>query len=233
MHGTVVDPAGGGIQAGVYLHNAKQLVGRTSATKTGDFDVDVPPGDYLLEVRDAISFSPAMRRVTVAEVPNDVGRIEVEISGCEYPGTNCDYFGKSIPKAPAINVEEVCGSLRAPKDRWVVLVGRLSADGMSFEGNCGELPVLGTLRLPARIALDPPIGKESFLRLPVRNVEKKIEKARSMIRGRNEGGTFVAAYGYLSLTTGLKASKCKVACSPDFDVAPAHLIVIQAYRELP
>jgi hypothetical protein len=231
VHGAVVDPADAAIRADVYVHGSKQLVARTSAADTGDFKIEIPPGDYLLEVR-ATAFASAMRHIVVAEGRQEVGRIALDLSGCEYPGTISDYFGTPIPKASVIDVEDVCQALRhAPKDRWVVVVGRRSADGNGIDGNCNELPIVDTLRLPARVTLDVPV-QGSFAPIRVRNVEKKLEAVRSRLRSRGESGSIVAAYGYLSVPTNLKTKKCDVACSPDFDVAPAHFIAIEAYREL-
>ena len=102
FQGTVVDPAGGAVQAIVRV--LQQPTGSAiftfNATNSGAFQTDpLPAGVYSLTFS-----SPGFRRRDLRNVAIEAGRITalgeitLDLSGCDAPGTNCDYFGE-VPES--------------------------------------------------------------------------------------------------------------------------------------
>jgi hypothetical protein len=98
FQGTVVDPAGAAVPAIVRV--LQQPTGavmlKFNAADSGAFRTDpLPAGVYSLTF-----FSPGFRRRDLRNVALEAGRttalgkIRLDLSGCDAPGTNCDYFGE-------------------------------------------------------------------------------------------------------------------------------------------
>ena len=102
IQGTVVDTTGAGVRAMIRM--LQQPTGpailRFNTTDTGAFQTDpLPAGVYSL-----IFISPGFRRRELRSVVIEAGRttalgeIRLDLSGCDTPGTNCDYFG-AVPNS--------------------------------------------------------------------------------------------------------------------------------------
>lgn len=98
MQGHVVDAAGAPIQAAIRIiqPDTNTVVLRFRAKEDGTFQTDpLVPAIYSVT-----AFSPGFRRGGLRKVvikPGevaDLGTIRLDISGCDTPGTNCDYFGE-------------------------------------------------------------------------------------------------------------------------------------------
>ncbi len=97
FQGTVVDPEGAAVRAIVRV--LQQPTGaailKFNASDSGAFQTDpLPAGVYSLTF-----FSPGFRRRDLRNIAIEAGRttslgeIRLDLSGCDTPGTNCDYFG--------------------------------------------------------------------------------------------------------------------------------------------
>jgi hypothetical protein len=109
FQGTVVDTAGGGIRAiiRVLQQPTGSAILRFDATDSGAFQTgQLPAGVYTL-----IFFSPGFRRRELRNVVIEAGRttalgeIRLNLSGCDAPGTNCDYFGAVPDSVKRISAE--------------------------------------------------------------------------------------------------------------------------------
>ena len=116
LQGHVVDASGGAIAATLRVSQGDtNAVLRFRADENGLFRVgSLLPGQYSVTV-----FSPGFRRREVRNVvieawqTSDLGEIPLDFSGCDTPGTNCDYFGEAPNYAKGI-IAEAHVTLRLP-----------------------------------------------------------------------------------------------------------------------
>lgn len=101
VKGHAVDSSGAAIPAVIRVIRPDNhaLVVRLQAQDNGAFETSsLPPGVYSLTV-----FAPGFRRREFRHIAVrsgqlvDLGQIRLDLSGCDTPGTNCDYFGE-VPK---------------------------------------------------------------------------------------------------------------------------------------
>ncbi len=101
IKGAIVDPSGAliGSASVRFLDSAAGTVGRTRADESGNFQIGIAaPGKYVL-----IAWQRGFRSRRVPVVMGtetamiDLGRIELDLAGCDAPGVICDSVGEPAP----------------------------------------------------------------------------------------------------------------------------------------
>jgi len=103
IRGSVVDATAGTLKrAFVKVRDAAATVALLAGDETARFQTkELCPGSYTLTVWQQGFRAREVKGVVVREADiTDLGTIRLDVSGCDAPGVNCDYFGLKRPERP-------------------------------------------------------------------------------------------------------------------------------------